>query len=250
MKKFIAASTIAAAATLVLVGGALAAAYTLFGGAELVTPGNASNTAASLVSDLSDTDTSNDYSGIDFEVPDGLTFAELETLSTDYNVTDDDCGGGSPRFTVGLDEDGNGSEDGYIAVYIGPSPNYTDCLPGWQSTGNLIGNNDAGRYDATFMPGGALGTYSDALTAYGDATVTSIALIVDSGWNDAATNGDDEQTVLIDNVAINDDVTTFETPSPESADDCKKGGWQELAREDGTTFKNQGDCIQYVNTGK
>ncbi|HEX9267944.1 MAG TPA: hypothetical protein VF965_10715, partial [Candidatus Limnocylindria bacterium] len=32
--------------------------------------------------------------------------------------------------------------------------------------------------------------------------------------------------------------------------DCKKGGWMDLARADGTSFKNQGDCIQYMNTGK
>ena len=33
-------------------------------------------------------------------------------------------------------------------------------------------------------------------------------------------------------------------------DECKKGGWADLTRADGTSFKNQGDCIQYVNTGK
>ena len=33
-------------------------------------------------------------------------------------------------------------------------------------------------------------------------------------------------------------------------DQCKGGGWQSLFRSDGTPFKNQGDCIQYVNTGK
>jgi hypothetical protein len=31
---------------------------------------------------------------------------------------------------------------------------------------------------------------------------------------------------------------------------CKNGGWQTLKRADGSAFKNQGDCIQYVNTGK
>jgi hypothetical protein len=35
-----------------------------------------------------------------------------------------------------------------------------------------------------------------------------------------------------------------------SKNQCKKGGWQYLARADDSTFKNQGDCIQYVNTGK
>jgi hypothetical protein len=39
-------------------------------------------------------------------------------------------------------------------------------------------------------------------------------------------------------------------PTPASKDDCKKGGWEDLFRADGSTFKNQGDCIQYVNTGK
>jgi hypothetical protein len=31
---------------------------------------------------------------------------------------------------------------------------------------------------------------------------------------------------------------------------CMNGGWQTLYRANNTTFKNQGDCIQYVNTGK
>lgn len=35
-----------------------------------------------------------------------------------------------------------------------------------------------------------------------------------------------------------------------SKNQCKNGGWQALFRADGTPFKNQGDCIQYVNTGK
>jgi hypothetical protein len=35
-----------------------------------------------------------------------------------------------------------------------------------------------------------------------------------------------------------------------SKDQCKDGGWQFVFRANGTGFKNQGDCIQYVNTGK
>jgi hypothetical protein len=31
---------------------------------------------------------------------------------------------------------------------------------------------------------------------------------------------------------------------------CKSDGWQQSTRADGTIFTNQGDCIQYVNTGK
>ena len=39
-------------------------------------------------------------------------------------------------------------------------------------------------------------------------------------------------------------------PAPASIDQCKNGGWQSSVRGNLTTFKNQGDCIQYVNTGK
>lgn len=39
-------------------------------------------------------------------------------------------------------------------------------------------------------------------------------------------------------------------PPKKEKDECKNGGWKLLFRADGTAFKNQGDCIQYVNTGK
>jgi len=33
-------------------------------------------------------------------------------------------------------------------------------------------------------------------------------------------------------------------------DQCKNGGYVNAKRADGSSFKNQGDCLQYVNTGK
>jgi hypothetical protein len=38
------------------------------------------------------------------------------------------------------------------------------------------------------------------------------------------------------------------TPLPTSQDQCKNGGWQRFSFP--YNFKNQGDCIQFVNTGK
>jgi hypothetical protein len=37
---------------------------------------------------------------------------------------------------------------------------------------------------------------------------------------------------------------------PTNRDQCKDGGYLTAKRADGSSFKNQGDCIQYVNTGK
>ncbi len=49
------------------------------------------------------------------------------------------------------------------------------------------------------------------------------------------------------------DVPDFQQQSfatPTNKDQCKGGGWQALFRTDGTQFKNQCDCIPYVNTGE
>lgn len=36
---------------------------------------------------------------------------------------------------------------------------------------------------------------------------------------------------------------------PTDRTDCMHGGWQNLTREDGSSFRNQGACIRYVMTG-
>ncbi len=49
------------------------------------------------------------------------------------------------------------------------------------------------------------------------------------------------------------DWTRFDVvplPVPTEKDQCKNDGWKDFFRPDKSTFKNQGDCIQYVNTGK
>jgi hypothetical protein len=35
--------------------------------------------------------------------------------------------------------------------------------------------------------------------------------------------------------------------SPSSKDECKNGGWENVKSSDGSSFKNQGQCIEYVN---
>jgi hypothetical protein len=265
VKKLLVLPLVGLLALLIASQAVAAPSYTLFGNATIVTGGNPGH-AAQLPSTCPTGyptcfgDASFTYSGVSFAVPAGLTFASLTTLRTDYNVTDDDCGGGSPRFQIDVDADGDGDYDGTIDVNIGPSPNFVGCATGWQSTGNLIGNVDSGRYDfiavaTSPVPSINFSTYPVVLTALGSAKVMGIQLVVDSGWVPTAGAGcltgcDGEQTILADNVAINVDLYTFEPNTPATKDDCKNGDWQARQRDDFSAFKNQGDCIQYVNTGK
>lgn len=144
------------------------------------------------------------FSGVAFQQTSPLTFAEILELSTDFNIPAGDCGGGSPRFQITLDTDINA--DGFpdnIFVHLGPSPNFTGCFFGWQNTGNLIGNNDVGRYDSGQVGGSGFGTYDDALAVAGSFAVLRVSLVVDGGWT--ARRG---QAVIVDNVRVNDDKLT------------------------------------------
>lgn len=201
MRKLIALLT-AVAAGLVLAAPATAATATLFGGATK--DGN----MVRLVSDLSNTSTADDSSGINFTDTGVTTFASLQQLATRFNVTDDDCGGGSPRFQINF-----GTKN--VFVYLGPSPTFTGCTPNTLvDSGNLIGNNDACRWDTSQIQAGTqCNTYAGALALLGGMTVTGIQLVVDGGW----AMGDREQTVLVCDVRINQNLLVpcaGEVPAP------------------------------------
>lgn len=190
--------------TLALIGGALAyvgTGYALFGNASYVMPGNNSGRAVQLTSFGFTT-----YSGIDFGVPAGLTFANITSLSTDYNFTHNSCGGGSPRFQINVV---SGVNTYNINVYIGPPPNYTGCTENmWLNTGNLV--DPTALVDTSQLPGGNFyDTFADADSKYGTLSVTGIQLVADGGWFFM----DQTQTVLVDNVVIDGSITTFEVPS-------------------------------------
>jgi hypothetical protein len=175
----------------------------------------AGSSSVSLTSDLTDTNTANDSSSIVFAMPAGTTFADLKTLSAQFNPTVGGCGGGSPRFSIELASGRN------VFVYFGPSPSFTGCtLNSWQSTGNLIGNNDTGRYDTSQVQGGTqVSTYAAALALIGSQQVTKIDLVVDAGWFFKP----QVQTVLVRDVQINNQ-TFFATPSGKTtsaAQQCK-----------------------------
>lgn len=215
--------------------------YSLFGDATYVSPGNASSRAVHLVSDSAP-----GYGGIDFGVEASTTFAQLTTLSTDYKLESDDaCVGGSPRYQINV-VDPNTNQVRNIFAYFGVDSGGAPCVAGtWSNTGDVL---DATRMlDTSQLTGGTFyDPYASALTKYGSWTVTGIQVVADAGW--AAT--DAEQAVDIDNTLINSTLFTYEIPAPTSADQCKKGGWQNLADANGESFKNQGHCVSYYNKNK
>lgn len=138
-------------------------------------------------------------SSINFQPTDGaLTFAGIHQLSADYLAKSGCLGGGSPRFSVGIDEDGDGDVDGNVFIYLGTLPNFTDCPTSgvWYSTGNLVQATDK-RFDLTQVGGTFYDTYANALSLVGEKRVVYVAAVVDGGWLAA-------QDFLFDNVTVNE----------------------------------------------
>jgi hypothetical protein len=212
------------ASALALAGIASAAGITasLFGGAV------AGSTYVTLTSDLTDTTTANDFSGIKLAVPAGTTFSSLATLSAEFNPTVGGCGGGSPRFSIQFASGKN------VFVYFGPTPSFTGCaLNTWQSTGNLIGNPDTARFDTSQVTGGSVsGTYASALTLVGSQPVTEIDLVVDSGWFFTPKT----QSILVRDVKVNEQ--TFYAPQTSGGTSHGKSPAQACKAELKTTGAN------------
>ena len=155
------------------------------------------------MSDTSDTGTTNDASGATFTGTGVTTFSSITTLQTEFDVTDDDCRAGSPRFQVRVQTP---SGEKNVFVYLGPTPSFTGCSQNvWIVSGNLIGSTDGRVRDEPDPARDAGLDVRAGARARRLVPVTGISLVVDSSF--AFT--DKEQTVRIRNVKIN--ASTFYT---------------------------------------
>jgi hypothetical protein len=182
-------------------------AFTLFGDAVLVHPGNHSHTAVQASWAPAP---GAPYGGIDFAVPAGLKVPNLNTLSTDFKFTQGTCSQGSPRFQINVL--GNN-----VFVYLGPQfPSVTNPCAGatYSNSTNVIGPTSL--VDATQL-GNGYETWSAFQAQHPNDVVTGIQLVVD-GYVAAA-----PITAQFDNVRINQTLYTFERGRGEGGDDGDNG---------------------------
>lgn len=193
---------LAAATALALVAWAgttlpASAASSLFGDAQMVASGG--NTGGYVEAD-SDADAPG-YGGVSFDAP--ATVNDLNTLGVDYKVLAGDCGGGAPRFAIGV---GGGKT---ISVYLGTAPNFNSCSTNWTSSGNVLSDADL-RVDTSQLAGGTFyDTWAHAKQLVGTSTITDLDLVVDASW---ATGG--TQRFGFDNAVVNGTTYTFEQAPP------------------------------------
>jgi hypothetical protein len=90
--------------------------------------------------------------------------------------------------------------------------------------------------------------WEDIVAANPDATILGGFGVNQGSGNSNLTTNVDALSIGTEANCVTYDFEPFRVAT--AKDQCKNGGWQTVKRADGTSFKNQGDCIQYVNNGR
>ena len=169
----------------------------------------------------------------------------------EFSINSDPSNGTNPLTTY----------DFYLSTDGDPSQciRYTtiDPLTYWQD--NSYGNNTTANGQGVEGPAATLapinnvaqnsqnitfGDYPGGAQTLQNATYNYELYAVEKG---AGPTGDRLASVGI-TVVVGNGGAPCNTPA--TVGECKNGGWMTHTRGDGSTFRNQGDCIQYVNTGR
>jgi len=191
MKKFLCA----AAAILAFATGAASAAP--FTGTVSIFGDTTGSGPWDLTSEINGT-----FSGVAITATSATTFGELTNLNAIFQDIAGGAYGGSPRFSIGLD---NGGPESFIHVALGTAPNFNDSNPAlftaaWSGT-NVIGNPDNGRYDISQFGGSPFTDYATALAALSNWNIDEIDVVLDGGWG---ANG--RQELLLCGIDVNGSV--------------------------------------------
>ena len=191
---------------------------------------NAGGTSATL--NTTDGDPDGSYAGVYYASSNisGDLIGTVAGLSFTYSCTaTTNCvTGGSPRMSIPIDTNNNGTTESYA----------------------FIDANNCG------LTAAQTGTVTQACPVFfGGTLYANWAAFVVANPTYRIGN-DDALPFVIADQPFRGVISNVQLGQGEDAnvatrkDECKNGGWENLTRDDDTGFKNQGDCIQYVNTGK
>lgn len=90
--------------------------------------------------------------------------------------------------------------------------------------------------------------WDDIVAANPGAVIVGGFGINQGSGNPALTGSSDALNIAYGGSSVTYDFEPYRVAL--TKDDCKVGKWQSVKRADGTSFKNQGQCVSYVETGK
>ena len=89
--------------------------------------------------------------------------------------------------------------------------------------------------------------WSTIVAANPDAVISGGFGVNQGSGNPALTASSDKLTIAYGGDSLTYNFEPYRIA--QTRDDCKVGGWQSFKRADGSSFRNQGDCVSYISTG-
>ncbi len=153
-----------------------------------------------------------------------------------------------------VDVNGLGVEGGFTTLVFEPVYNRDQgaVIEGEWQTWDALADGAAVWWSTRAIPGvcavDCFVRWSDIVAANPDAVIVGGVGVNQGSGNPGLTCAVDRFVVGVGGAETTYDFEAFRTPS--SHRECRDGGWQTLRRDDGTAFRNQGDCVVYAKTGR
>lgn len=187
----------------------------------------------------------------------GTPLADITTLAySTYNPSAGNGGSADRSGYLHFNVDFDGSDTWQSRLVYVPRDNGTVMQDEWQEWDALNNGDALWRYSGSVWPGttdpglSTTKTWDEILAMYPDARVRVTDSFMGVRVGEPYANGYTENVDAF-KFGTADGTTTFDfeplVGPPTDKDECKKDGWMSF---NNPSFKNQGQCIQYVNTGK
>ncbi len=157
-----------------------------------------------------------------------------------------------PSLNIQVDINGGSLNTGEFRTFVFEpyvQPGFVDATGVWQTRDAF--NGGAGRWwstGASSCPQSTPCAWTDLIAQFPGATIVG-GFGINQGSGNPETDGASDALIL----GYGGNTITYDFEpwlAATTKDACKQGGWMTVRRADGSPFKNQGDCVSYVNTGK
>lgn len=192
----------------------------------------------------------------------GTVLADITGISYSTYKTATATSPAFPALNVQIDIDGGALGAGEFRTFVWEpyqQPGFVNSTGVWESRDAY--NGGAGKWWSTtggaagVATGGARGcgqgspcTWTDLLAAFPGASIVGGFGINQGSGNPGIDGSTDALSIAYGGNSVTYDFEPYAVAT--TKDSCKDGGWETVKRADGSSFKNQGDCVSYVNNGK
>lgn len=157
-----------------------------------------------------------------------------------------------PAINIQIDVNGGTLNAGEFRTLVyepyqqGPFVNTPGIWRNWDAY-----NGGAGKWWSTGVsscPQSLPCTWTTLVASFPGATITG-GFGINAGSGNAGLDASvDALSIAYGGGRVTYNFDPFVTPA--SKESCTNGGWQSVTRADGSPFRNQGDCISYLNNGR